>query len=133
MIARLFIFLLVMSLCACSDLWETGHGSFISSMDIYVKYWNMKAIGNKIVTHGLKFYPDSKLSKETFGIEPILAKLEDLKSINKVSNNIYYHYSHLGYSKSYCNYHFIVNANTMMVIGWGFDKGNNKDACQIRG
>ena len=122
MIARLFIFLLVMSLCACSDLWETGHGSFISSMDIMSSKYG-KVIDDKIyfLSHKGKKYISH------------FAKLEDLKSINKVSNNIYYHYSHLGYSKSYCNYHFIVNANTMMVIGWGFDKGNNKDACQIRG
>ena len=133
MIARLLFLLLVINLYACGNPWKTGHGSFIDDNNTSIKYWNMKAIGNKIVYHGNKFYPDSKLSKESFGDEDRFAKLENLKSINKVGNNIYYHYSHLGYSKSYCNYHFIVNANTMMVIGWGFDKGNNEDACQIRG
>lgn len=132
MIVQLFIMLLVINIASCSSLFEDlGHPRFIESMNIYTSTNNIVE-GDRIWL----FYGNEKY-------EGRFANIKNLKFIEKKEDKIFYHYGFRemkhdwGLNKKilqgYCNYYFVVNAKTMMIIDWGFGEGNVKEYCRSTG
>ncbi|MBK8186091.1 MAG: hypothetical protein IPK77_01885 [Cellvibrio sp.] len=119
-ILELLIFTLVIA--SCSSLYKTAHQRFIDMM-------------NSICSSGksldqLDFNPDYPLGR-------YLADHRDLTvSEVRLDGLVLYHYSKKMLTGQYiCNYHLLVDPNTNIVVGWGFDQelGDPKKGCGIAG
>jgi len=116
-IKKLITIISVLFIVSCTTF-NTAHGNFINTMNLYVK---------KNATF------EMLNDKEIFGSSPI--GIEFLVAKRKIGVDfVRYEYSRPNFYGRYCNFYIVVNAKTV-IVEWGFVSGkyNPKDDCGISG
>lgn len=112
--------ILVLIVFGCTSL-KTPHQRFIE--------WADGKVSLKLTLEQLDYDPKYPLGR-------YLADYHNLATTNVRSDGfIVYHYARKIFTGDFCHYHLIVDPNSKIVVGWGFDTefGDPRKSCGTAG
>lgn len=99
----------ILGMIGCAAMFKTGHQLFLESMDSYVS---------------LKETVRELEESSGWGVANS-AYLTDIEKLD--TGDFKYHYKKPNIFKRYCYYHLVVDKDTKIVKGWGFDFTDHVD------
>ena len=116
MVNKNFIIVLMLTISSCSSMFKTSHELFVDMMNDYIEMGI--TIERMLVFDGKG-----------------LAKTEYVTASEMKNGKLINHYKKPNVYGRYCNYYFIIDFQSRVIEGWGFDedKSDPRNNCGVSG